>query len=171
MASSAESQNLSAQQDETSQSLGERARQEADSARQELRHAGEAIRSEAQGIASTIRNKAMDGVESGKSALADSLDDFTAAIRKASDELDERDQQSAASLVREAASGLQHVTQAMKDRSVQDLAGSISTFARERPTMFFIGAALAGIALGRFARAHSPDPQPIDRGEGGYNDY
>jgi gas vesicle protein len=171
MASSAESQNLSAQQDETSQSLGERARQEADSARQELRHAGEAIRSEAQGIASTIRNKAMDGVESGKSALADSLDDFTAAIRKASDELNERDQQSAASLVREAASGLEHVTQAMKDRSVQDLAGSISTFARERPAMFFIGAALAGIALGRFARAHSPEPQAADRSEGGYNDY
>jgi uncharacterized protein YukE len=169
MASTAETQTLSGQQDQTSQSLGERAREEADSARQELRHAGAAIRSEAQGIASTLRNKAMDGVESGKSALADSLDDFTAAIRKASDELNERDQQSAANLVREAALGLEHVTQAMKDRSVQDLAGSISSFARERPTMFFIGAALAGIALGRFARAHSPETQNADQGD--YNDY
>ncbi|MDF3073662.1 MAG: hypothetical protein K0S54_1329 [Alphaproteobacteria bacterium] len=169
MASTAESQNLSEQQDQTGRSLGERARQETEAARQELRHAGEAIRSEAQGIASAVRNKAMDGMESGKSALADSLDDFTAAIRKASDELDERDQQSAASLAREAASGLEHVTQAMKDRSVQDLAGSISAFARERPTMFLIGAALAGIALGRFARAHTPEPQAADQGD--YNDY
>jgi hypothetical protein len=172
MAATAESQNSPEQQDQNSQSLGDRTRQEAYAARQELRHAGDAIRGEAQGIASAVRNKAMDGIESGKSELAESLDDFTAAIRKASDELDERDQQSAASLVREAATGLEHLTQAMKERSVKDLAGSISAFARERPAAFFIGAALAGIALGRFARAHSPEPRRASqRDYGDYNDH
>lgn len=160
------------QQAQPNQSLGQRAREEANSAQHELRHAGEAIREEAKGLASAVRDKALDGIESGKSALADSLDDFSAAIHKASDELDDRDQQSAARLARHAASGLEQVGEAMKGRSVQDIAGSIAAFARERPTAFFLGAALAGIALGRFARASSPDEQRSGPAEyGDDNDY
>jgi gas vesicle protein len=172
MASTTDYENAPEDQGQNSQSYAERAKLEVDSARQQFRHTGEAIREEAKDIASAVRHKAMDSIESGKSVITDSLDDFSAAIRKASDELDERNQSSAASLVRHAATGLEQVTEAVKGRSVQDIAGSITQFARERPTAFFIGAALAGIALGRFARAHSPDQHTANDGDyGDYNDY
>lgn len=138
------------------QTLIERTGEEISSAREHLRGSGDAMRAEARTIADAVRHKVGDSMESGKSVLADSLDDFSAAIRKASDELSERDQRSAANLVRHAAEGLQHATAAVKGRSVEEIAGSVADFARERPTTFIIGAVLAGLALGRFARSSSP---------------
>lgn len=126
---------------------------EAQSARTEASHAAGTIRDEASKLVSGARQKAEEQVEHGKSAAASSLEDFTAAIRKASDELGERDQSMAANLVREAASGLEQASEALKGQSLQELTRSVAGFARRQPAAFLIGAALAGVALGRFARA------------------
>ena len=133
--------------------LKDAANREATSARDEAERAGRTLKDEAARFASGAKEKAFESVEDGKAMAASSLNDFTAAIRKASDELGERDQSMAANLVREAASGLESVSNSIEGKSVQEIARSVANFARRQPTAFFVGAALAGVALGRFARA------------------
>lgn len=131
------------------------ASREAASARAEAERAGATLKDGASRLASTAKEKALEGADSGKAIAASNLDDFTAAIRRASDELGERDQSMAANLVRQAASGLEDVSKSIHGKSVQDLTRSAADFARRQPAAFLIGAALAGVALGRFARASS----------------
>ncbi|WP_182086630.1 hypothetical protein [Aureimonas sp. ME7] len=138
---------------------------EAGSARAEAGKAAETVKDEAAGLAATAKQKAIEGVEQGKSVAASSLSDFTAAIRKASDELGERDQSLAAGLARQAASGLEQAADAISGQSVQDLTRSVADFARRQPTAFLLGAALAGVALGRFARASSDHADPFRSGD------
>lgn len=128
---------------------------EASSARDEAQKVKSTVADEASRLASSAREMAYEGVESGKAYAAGSLNDFTAAIKKASEELGERDQSMAANLVREAASGLEQVSGAIEGKSVQELTRSVAGFARRQPAAFLIGAALAGVALGRFAKASS----------------
>lgn len=152
---------------------GERVRdaaaRESASVREEAGRAGESLKDGASRFASSAREKAYEQAESGKDFAASNLDDFTAAIRKASDELGERDQSMAANLVREAASGLEQVSGAIQGKSVQELTRSVAGFARRQPAAFLIGAALAGVALGRFARASSDHDQ--NEARGGYRDH
>lgn len=147
--------------DDDRKAVGDAARHEAESARAEAGKAGDTIRQEAAGLASSARQKAFEGAEQGKAAAASSLSDFTAAIRKASEELGERDQSMAAGLARQAASGLEQAADAINGRSVQDLTRSVADFARRQPGAFLIGAALAGVALGRFARASGDHAGPL----------
>lgn len=147
--------------DEDRKAVGDAARHEAHAARAELGKAGETVREEAAGLASNVKHKAFETAEEGKSAAASSLADFTAAIRKASDELGERDQSMAAGLARQAASGLEQAADALNGRSVQDITRSVADFARRQPTAFLLGAALAGVALGRFVRASSDHADPL----------
>lgn len=129
------------------------AHREASSVKAEFGNAADTVRQGVAGLGDTAREKAYEGVEKGKSQITSSIGDFAAAVRKASDELGQRDQSMAAGLVREVANGLEQATGAIHGRSVQDLSRSVAAFARRQPTTFLIGAALAGVALGRFARA------------------
>src|SRR3546814_8212169 len=88
-----------------------------------------------------------------KEAVAGGMDDFAAAVRKASDELGERDRSMAANMVREVANGLEQASRSVHGQSLQDVTRSVADFARQQPTTFLVGAALAGLALGRFVRA------------------
>lgn len=148
------------------QRLREAATREASSAREEAKKAGSTVADEASRLASDARDKAYEGAESGKAYAASSLDDFTAAIKKASDELGERDQSMAANLVREAASGLEQVSSAIEGKSVQELTRSAAGFARRQPAAFLIGAVLAGVAIGRFAKASSEHSESDYAGSG-----
>lgn len=104
---------------------------------------------------SGVRQKAEEQADETISVAASSLEDFTAAIRKASDELGERDQSMAANLLRQAATGLEDASAAIQGKSLSEITHSLTHFARRQPAAFLIGAALAGVALGRFARASS----------------
>ncbi|WP_137390200.1 hypothetical protein [Rhodoligotrophos defluvii] len=115
--------------------------------------ARDALNQGASRIVSAAQEKAREGAESGKAVAIESIRDFTAAIRRASDELGNRDQSLAADLVRRAASGLEQTAEALQGKSVDDLARSITSFARRQPAAFLVGATLTGVALGRFARA------------------
>lgn len=141
---------------------GRVADREIGSAREQMANAGQSVREQAGQFAEGAKQKAADAVEDGKSRAAGSLDDFTAAIRKASDELGDRDQSMAARLVREAASGLEQASNSIKGSSVNDLVRTTGDFARRQPGAFLVGAALAGVALGRFLRASS-DHSDTDR--------
>lgn len=130
-----------------------RAGQEAGAAREEARKLGETVRQQAGDLAGKAKERAYEGAETGKETVAGGLDDFAAAVRKASDELGDRDQSMASKLVREVAGGLEDASRSIHGHSIEDLTRSVASFARRRPTTFLVGAALAGVALGRFARA------------------
>ncbi len=143
-------------------------KREVSSAKEEAKRTGEAVRGAANETVSAVRRKLGEQAEEGKVAVADGLDDFSAAIRKASDELGQRNQSTAARLVQEAASGLEDVAHSVKGKSIRELSHSVADFARQRPMAFLMGAALAGVALGRFARTSSP---AADTEDGGYDGY
>jgi hypothetical protein len=126
---------------------------EAGSAREEGKKAVGTAGEEASRLAEAAKHRAGEAIEDQKETVADSMGDFAAAIRKASDELGGRDQSMAASMVREVAQGLEQASRSIHGQNIQDLTRSVASFARRQPTAFLLGAALAGVALGRFARS------------------
>lgn len=101
------------------------------------------------------KERASRYAEDQKDAVSHHLDDFAQAIKRASDELNERDQTMASQLIRQAASGLEGLSRSVRGSSIDDMLASVRAFGRRNPTAFIGGAVLAGLALGRFARASS----------------
>lgn len=126
---------------------------EADSANEKLHEASDSMKSGARQAADEAQRAAQAYAEQGKTAAASSLNDFASAVRRASDELNERDQSLAATLVSQAATSLEEVASSISGSSVDDVMHSMQGFARRNPAALVVGAVLAGIALGRFARA------------------
>ena len=145
-------------------SLLDAVHRETSSASEEASAAVGAVKEQARQAASTVADKASQsvesGVESGKAFAASNLEDFAAAIRKASEELGGRDQSMISNLVREAASGLEQASRSVKGASLQDITQSVASFARRQPGAFLVGAGLVGVALGRFARASDDHHAP-----------
>ncbi|WP_152047213.1 hypothetical protein [Aureimonas psammosilenae] len=133
--------------------VGDALNREASDAKSAIAGASEDLRKGAADLASTAKQRLADQAEQGKEQASSSLGDFAAAIRKASDELGQRDQSMAAGLVRELATGIEQAAGSIKGQNLQDISRSVTDFARRQPTTFLIGVALAGVALGRFARA------------------
>jgi hypothetical protein len=70
-------------------------------------------------------------------------------------------------ILREAADGLRHISEAMQGKSIGAMVGELSDFGRRNPVAYLGGAALAGFALARFARASAQSsaaerPQSFD---------
>jgi len=63
-------------------------------------------------------------------------------------------------LLREAAEGLKQISNAVQGKSIGTMVEDLSEFGRRNPLAYLGGAALAGFALARFARASAPDPNP-----------
>ena len=131
----------------------DRVREEAHSAKAEARKAADSVRDTASDLSNKAREKAQEQGEKGKEQVAGGLEDFAAAVRKASEELGSRDQSMASNLVREVAGGLEQASRTIHGKDIGELTQSVARFARERPATFLVGAALAGLALGRFARS------------------
>jgi hypothetical protein len=93
--------------------------------------------------------------EDQKAAGADKLKQVAQAIDSAAGDL-EGELPMTAKTIRDAAAGLEQVSTNLKDRSVEDLTGTVASFARSQPAAFFGGAVLAGIVLARFLKS-SPE--------------
>jgi hypothetical protein len=113
-------------------------------------------RDDVHAIGETAKDSIADYAETQKSHVSKSLQQFAAAIERASDELRESDQTMAGQVVREAADGLSQLSRSIQGSSAPELLDSVRRFGRENPAAFIGGAVLAGLALGRFMRS-SPD--------------
>ena len=133
--------------------LQERATHDGEAVGEKARTVAKNVRDTAEDFAGRARDKARDEAGQGKEAVAGGLEDFAAAVRKASEELGSRDQSMASQVVREVAGGLEHASRTIHGKDIGELTRSVGRFARERPATFLAGAALAGLALGRFARS------------------
>lgn len=152
-------------------SVKDNVQREANSASEKLREAKDTAAGEIQGLAGKAQDAASHYVDEGRQVAAGHLTTFADAVRKASDELAEKDQGVAARLVTEAADGLEKVANSVSGASVDEMMSSVNAFARQNPGAFVIGSVLAGIALGRFAKASAERPHghgelPAPRGTG-----
>jgi hypothetical protein len=128
-------------------------RAEADAAREKLSGAVDTVKGEAVHLADTAKQKAAEKADQGKEAITSALGDFSEAIRRAGEELGEKDQTLAARLVAQAADGLETLSRAVSEKRPEDMLNAVRDFGRNNPTAFLAGSVLAGLALGRFARS------------------
>ncbi len=94
------------------------------------------------------------------------LSDFASAIRRASDELNQRDQDIAARFVSHAATSLEDIANTVSRTSAEDVMSTMQGFARRNPAVFVGGAVLAGLAVGRFLRSSGQRPHQAAGGAG-----
>ncbi|UOM34634.1 hypothetical protein [Acuticoccus sp. I52.16.1] len=126
---------------------------EAHSASEKLHEAGESVKAGAREAAAEAQRTANSYADYGKTVAAGGLSDFASAVRRASDELSERDQDIAARFVSHAATSLEDIANSVSHTSVDDVVDTMKGFARRNPAVFVGGAVLAGLAVGRFLRS------------------
>jgi hypothetical protein len=141
---------------------GSRTEAMADEAKQTARSAYDRAKADAEVIGEEAKERASEFAEQRKTEVAESLDQFAKAIERASDELRDSDQTLAGQMVREAADGLGQLSRSIGGATTPELVDSLRNFGRRNPAAFLGGAVLAGLALGRFARATQPQ-EPVGR--------
>jgi len=118
-----------------------------------VQSAAEGAKEQASQYAAQAKEQAERYAEGQKQAVTQHLDDFAKAVREASETLSRNDQTMASQVVRQAANGLESLSRSISGANLQDLVNSVRDFGRANPIAFIGGAMLAGLALGRFARA------------------
>ena len=122
-------------------------------AKELIGQAGQTLKAEAQSFAHVAQDRVKAEAQRGTQVATKTLGDFANAVRRAGDELDQHDQSPASRLVRQAADGLESLSRNLADKEPADLLNAVRDFGRKNPAAFIGGAVLAGLALGRFARA------------------
>jgi len=129
----------------------------ADTLRDKAAEAGTMLKDKAGRIAEPLREDARNLAEEGKKAGADQVGGMAEAMHKAADELEAQLPQ-AARFAHDAAASIERASQALRERSLDDLMQSFGRFARTQPATFFGGAVVAGFALSRFLKSSADAP-------------
>lgn len=132
-----------------------------------VNQAGQALKQEAQSFATVAQDKARTEAQRRTETATRTLGDFANAIRRAGDELAERDQSPAARMIGQAADGLENLSRNLAGKQPEELLDAVRDFGRRHPAAFIGGAVLAGIALGRFVRA-TEEAQDFEMSEDAY---
>jgi hypothetical protein len=90
-----------------------------------------------------------------KAAGADYLGTIAQAVQRAAGEF-QSDVPQAAQYIRQAASQISSVADAVRDRNMHELVGEVQNFAKRQPTLFFGGAVVLGFAALRFLKSSAP---------------
>jgi hypothetical protein len=131
------------------------ARATADDVAATARSRTEELKERAHGVLDDAKERAQAAAGEQKNLAAERLTGFASALRHASSDLDEQGQSVVSGVVRQAADGLEHVSDAMRRNDVDDLVGNIEDFARRQPAVFIGGAVLAGFGIARFMKSSS----------------
>jgi hypothetical protein len=134
-------------------------------ARDRIGELNRTVRDEARGFASSAREQAASRVEQRKQKVTGTIHDFADAVRRAGDELNERDQTMAARMVSRAAEGLEDVSRSLADRRPSEMIEAVRDFGRRNPAAFLAGSVLLGVAVGRFLRSSRPEPEYDEEGQ------
>jgi|SRR5690606_7039091 len=118
-------------------------------------------------IGSDLKDGALDGARSAQRKTSESMHTFAEAIRKAGDELKDKDEGPVAQLLSQAAGGLDQMSRAVGQKRLEDIVSDVRSFGRQHPGAFVMGSVLLGIALGRFAQtAAATGSSSAERGYG-----
>ena len=89
----------------------------------------------------------------------DAVGNVARAVRGAADSLEAEAPQIAA-FVRDASQTVERLSNDLRERSLREIAASVSNFAREEPVAYFGGAVLVGFVLARLVK-HTPQPTSL----------
>jgi hypothetical protein len=118
---------------------------------------GGATRAHVKEAVQPITATAKEVAEQQKVAGAEVISGVAQAVHRAADELATQ-LPAATGYVHEAADRLERASSALRERSVDDLIGSVDRFARQQPVAFFGTAVLAGLAVSRFLKSSRRRP-------------
>jgi len=139
----------------TASDMGAQAKDAAGRLRDEAAGAVQDIKSEGSGVIEAARERAGSFAEEQKQAGAEQARGLAEATHRAADQLQDVSPQ-IAHYVHEAASSIDGLARALRERSPGELIGRAEELARRQPVAFFGAAVLAGFALARFARSSAP---------------
>jgi hypothetical protein len=105
-----------------------------------------------EGFMSNITERAREFVEAKKQSGADRIGGVAAAVRRAAGDL-ESGLPRTSGYVRQAADTMDRASSAIRERSLDELVGSVGRFARSQPAAFFGAAVVTGFALSRFLKS------------------
>lgn len=112
----------------------------------------------ARSMAEPVLDKAREAADRQKDAGVEQMKSVAHAMHKAATDL-EPQIPFAATLMHQAAEGLDRASSSMRHRSVDDLLQSVGDFARRQPLMFIGGMMLVGFALTRFLKSSASHDQ------------
>lgn len=114
--------------------------------------AAEKAKEAAGAAAGRFTDRAREAAEQQKDAGADRIGGVAHAMEAAAGEL-EKQMPMAAQYIEDVAGQLGDMASALRERSIDDMVGNATDFARRQPGLFFAGAVAAGFALSRFAKS------------------
>jgi hypothetical protein len=118
--------------------------------KQDLQQDLERAKREAAELASTAKERGREQLEGAKNRVADGAERIAEAVERATDEVEGDGMvsgygRSLASMMRKLAGGL-------RERDIDDLAGELSSFARQHPGAFLASSVALGFAVSRFLK-------------------
>jgi len=112
----------------------------------------------AKDVAAAATDRVKGVVNDQKGMGADYLGNLAMAAQRAAGEFDS-DIPQAATYIRQAASQIETVADAIRQRDVGELMSEVQQFARRQPTLFFGGAMVLGFAALRFLKSSAAQPR------------
>lgn len=128
-----------------------------DTAKQVASQVQGTVMQEAAQFASSAQDKVKEEANRRKETATEAINDFASAVRRAADELSQNDRSTAGQMISKAADGLEGLARTLSEKRPEELLQDVRAFGRSNPVAFAAGAALVGVALGRFLRSSTPD--------------
>lgn len=129
--------------------------------------AADKIKSTAKGAAGTVASEAAGYADQAKESAAGEVKNVAAALRTAADEMRSGSPQERT--FSQIADGLADASDAVRDKDLGEMVGSLNEFAKRNPAVFLGGAALIGFAATRFAKASGASRSGPNRRSRGYD--
>ena len=152
----AEAQRMAEEAKSGAAELASKARDAAGGVRDEAAGLVQDVKAEGASVVEAVQDRASGFAEEQQRAGAEQADGFARAVHRAANELQGTSPQ-IARYVHEAASSLDDLGRALRERSPADLFNGMEGLARRQPVAFFGAAVLAGFALARFAKSSAED--------------
>ena len=127
--------------------------------------ASQTVKQEGAHFADVAQDAAQRQVERRRGAISETFGDVAQAIRRAGEELDQREYTAPSRMAHDAAEG-ERLARTLGEKRPVELLRATRDFARENPLPFAAGAMLAGFAVARFFRSSAqpdPDAAPANR--------
>ncbi len=130
-------------------------KKEKSAAKRVLRDAQDAVTQKASEVATEAKDALLGQAADKQKDIGASLGAFGGALRAASDHLANSDQRSAATMMLDAAGGLERLSSSLRSKPIEEVLGELRDYGRNNTTALMVGSVVAGLALGRFLKSTS----------------
>lgn len=125
--------------------------------KEQVGQARERVKGEAASFAQNAREKAVGALEQRQHRVTGAMGDFANAIRRAGDDLQANNPGVAAQLLARGADSIEGLSRTIDGKTPGEMLNAVRDFGRRHPMAFIGGAALLGLAVGRFVRSSMPE--------------